>query len=86
MAMAINKVIGATRGRLNECSRKGGVAEEPGVPSPVAYRHMRGWQRFRVKLPEQRTLAREGVAGIARRRRELRASMGFGGWAGRHGQ
>jgi hypothetical protein len=67
---------------------KGGKEEkkEPGVPSPVAYRHMRRWQRRGMKLPEQCTLANHGVAKVVRPGRELRASMGFGGQAARHGQ
>lgn len=28
-------------------------AEKPGVPSPVAYRSMRSWQRGRAKRPGQ---------------------------------
>jgi len=36
---------------------EGGVEKEPGVPSLVAHRHMRRWQRLRVKLPGQGTLA-----------------------------
>ena len=35
---------------------------EPGVPSPVAYRHMRRWQRRGVKLPGQSNLARKSAA------------------------
>jgi hypothetical protein len=53
--------------------------KEPGVPSLVAYRQMRRWQRRGVKLPGQCTLANHGVAKVARPGQELRASMGFGG-------
>jgi hypothetical protein len=31
--------------------------EQPGMPLPVAYRHMRGWQRPGMKLSGQRTHA-----------------------------
>ena len=60
---------------------------EPGVPSPVAYRHMRRWQRRGVKLPGQSNLARKGAANC----RETEGGdsehpMESGGEAARQGQ
>ena len=60
---------------------------EPGVPSPVAYRHMRRWQRRGVKLPGQSNLARKSAANC----RETEGGdsehpMESGGEAARQGQ
>jgi hypothetical protein len=60
---------------------------EPGVPSPVAYRHMRRWQRRGVKLPGQSNLARKSAAdGRETGGGDSEHPMGSGGEAARQGQ
>jgi hypothetical protein len=60
---------------------------EPGVPSPVAYRHMRRWQRRGVKLPGQSNLARKSAAdGRETGGGDSEHPMESGGEAARQGQ
>jgi hypothetical protein len=61
---------------------------EPGVPSPVAYRHMRRWQRRGVKLPGQSNLARKSAAAESRETGggDSEHPMESGGEAARQGQ
>jgi len=60
---------------------------EPGVPSPVAYRHMRRWQRRGVKLPGQSNLARKSATdGRETAGEDSEHPMESGGEAVRQGQ
>jgi hypothetical protein len=60
---------------------------EPGVPSPVAYRHMRRWQRRGVKLPGQSNLVRKSAAdGRETEGGDSEHPMESGGEAARQGQ